>query len=79
MDLSFSKRLYLISLFPNRIEDSKWLKKFCLQFPVLFDLDVSAIQSNFIIKSIAFRLDAFIVGLFLKFLGRMEVLFANNY
>ena len=42
-------------------------------------LDVFAIQLNFITGSIAGRLDTFIVGPFLKFLGMVEVVYANNH
>ena len=51
----------------------------CLKLPVLFGLDVFAIQPNFITRGIAPRLDAFIVGPFLKFLGIIEVFIANNH
>ena len=61
------------------MEDSKWSKEFCLQLPVSFDLDVFAIQSNFITGSIAPGLGAFIVGSLLEFLGMVEVLAADNH
>ena len=61
------------------MEDLEWPKELCFQLPVSFGLDVFAIQPNFITRSIAPRLDAFIVGPFLKFLGMVEVLFANNH
>ena len=61
------------------MQNLKRFQKFRLQLLVLFSFDLFAIQPNFIIKSIASRLDAFIVGLFLKFLSVIEVLLANNY
>ena len=54
------------------------LKRFtelCLQFLLLFDFDIFAVQQNYITGSIVFRLDAFIVGLFLKFLDMVKVFF----
>ena len=45
----------------------------------MFGLDIIAIQSNFIAKGVASRLDSLIVSLFLKFLGMVEVFLANNY
>ena len=61
------------------MEDSEWPKELCLQLLVLFGLDVFAVQSNFITGGIASRLDAFIVGPFLKFLSVVEVFSANNH
>ena len=61
------------------MEDSKWPKELCLQLLVLFGLDIFTIQPNFITEKIAPRLDAFIMGPFLEFLGMVEVFSANNY
>ena len=61
------------------MKDPEWPKKLCLQLPVLFSLDIFAIQPNFITRSIAFRLNAFIVGPFLKFLGMVEVFSTNDH
>ena len=61
------------------MEDSEWPKELCLQLPVSFGLDVFAIQPKFITGGIAPRLDAFIVGPFLEFLGMVEVLSTNDY
>ena len=57
----------------------KQSKKLCLQLPVLFGLDVFAIQPNFITGGIAPRLDAFIIGSLLEFLGIVEILTSNNH
>ena len=57
------------------MKDLKWFKELCLQLPVLFDLGIFAVQSNFITGSIVSRLDVFIVGPFLKFLNIVEVFF----
>ena len=79
MNSPFSRKLYLVSLFPDRMEDLEWPKKLCLQLLILFNLNVFAIQPNIITGGIASRLDAFIVGPFLKFLGMVEVLSTNNH
>ena len=57
------------------MQNSKRSEELCLQLPVLFGLDIFAVQPNFITGGIASRLDAFIVGLFLKFLDMMEIFF----
>ena len=54
-------------------------KEFGFQFPILFGFDVFAIQPNLITGGIAFRLDAFIVGLFLKLLSMLEFFTANDH
>ena len=61
------------------MQNSKRFKKLCLKLPVLFDFDVFTVQPNFITRDIAFRPDAFIVSLLLKFLSVIEVLLANNH
>ena len=45
----------------------------------MFGFDIFGIQPNFIAGGIASRLDAFIVSLFLKFLGMVEVFAANDH
>ena len=45
----------------------------------MFDLDVFIIQPNFIIKSVATKLDVFVVSLFLKLLSTIEVFLVNGY
>ena len=45
----------------------------------MFSFDVFAIQPNFVIRSIALRLNAFIISLFLKLLSMIEVFLANGY
>ena len=57
----------------------KQSKELCLLLPVLFGLDVFAIQLNIFARSIAPRLDALIVGPLLKFFGMVEVLMANDH
>ena len=61
------------------MQNSKRSKELRLQLPVSFGLDVFAVQPNFITGGIAPRLDAFIVGLLLTFLGMVEVLLANDH
>lgn len=46
---------------------------------MLLDFEVFAIQLDFDIQNIAMRLNHFIIGLFLKFIGIVEVLLANNH
>ena len=46
---------------------------------VLFGLNIFAVQPNFITGGIAPRLNAFIVGQFLKFFGMVKVLFGNDH
>ena len=57
------------------MQNSKRSEKLCLQLSVLFSFDIFAIQPNFIIRDIAFKLDAFIICPFLKFLSMIEVFF----
>ena len=45
----------------------------------MFGLDVFAIQPYFVTEDIASRLNAFIMGLLLKFLSMVEVFLANNH
>ena len=45
----------------------------------MFDFDIFAVQPNFITKIIVFRLNAFIISPFLKFLSIVEVFLANNH
>ena len=54
-------------------------KELCFQLPVLFGLDLFAVQPYFITGGIASRLNAFIVSLFLKFFGMVKVFLTNNY
>ena len=75
----FFRKLQLVNLLLNRIKHLKLPKKLCVELSILSGLDIFAIQLNFISGGIAFRLDAFNVGPFLKFLDIVEVLFANNY
>ena len=49
--------------------DSEQSKKLRFQLSVLFDLNVFAIQPNFVTKGMASRLNVFVVGPFLKFLS----------
>ena len=79
MDSPFFRKLQLICLFSDRMEDSEWPKKLCFQIPVVFGLDIFAVQPNFLAGGVASRFDSFIVSLFLKFLGMVEVFSANNH
>ena len=57
------------------MQNSKRFKELFFQLPLLFCLDIFAVQPNFIIGGIALRLDAFIVSLLLKFLSIVEIFF----
>ena len=61
------------------MEYPEWPKELCFQLLVTLGLDIFAIQPYFITRGIAFKLNAFIVGLFLKFLSVLEVFLANNH
>ena len=54
-------------------------KELCFQLPILFGLNVFAIQLYFIIGKIAFKLNVLIMRLFLKFLGMIEVFLVKNH
>ena len=45
----------------------------------MFGLDVFSIQLYFVTGSIAFRLNAFIMGPLLKFLGIVEIFLTSDY
>ena len=62
-------------MFAYLVQNLKRFKELCFQLPILFGLDIFAVQPNFIIRGIAFRLDAFTVSPFLKFLGIVEIFF----
>ena len=57
------------------MQNSKRFEELRLQLPVLFGLDMFDVQPNFITGGMAPRLDAFIMGPFLKFLGMVEIFF----
>ena len=57
------------------MQNLKRFEELCFKLLVLFDLGIFAVQPNFITRGIAPKLNAFIVGLFLKFLGMVEVFF----
>ena len=79
MDPLFLWQVEFIDLFVYWMQNLKRFKELCLQLPVLFGLDVFAIQPNFIIGDIASRLNAFIMSLLLKFLSVVQIFLANNY
>ena len=57
---------------PNKGKTGKKLKNLAFKF------DIFAIQPNLVIKSIASKLCAFIVGLLLKFLGMIKFFTVNQ-
>ena len=78
MNSLFSRKLHLVYLLSDRMEHPERPKKLYLQLPVMLCLDVFAVQPNFFARSVAPRLNSFIMSLFLKFLGIMEVLIIHN-
>ena len=79
IDSPLLRKLQLVCLFPNGMEDSERLKELCLQLLVAFGLDIFAVQPNFLARGVAPRLDSLIVSSLLKFLGMVEVFSANNH
>ena len=79
MDFFFPQQFEFVDLFIYWVQNSKRSKELCFQLPILFGLNVFAVQPNFITRNIAPRLDAFIISPLLKFLSVMEVLLANNH
>ena len=79
IDPLFPRQFEFVGLFVYWAQNSKRFEELRLQLPILFGLDIFVIQPNFITRGIALRLDAFIVGPFLKFLGMVEVFFANDH
>ena len=69
MNSPFFKKLQLIYLLPDRMENPERPKELCFQLPVAFGLDIFAVQSYFLAWGVAPRFDSFIVSLFLQFLG----------
>ena len=46
---------------------------------ILLNFEVFAIQLNFFTENIALRLETFIIGLFLKFLGMVKILLVYSH
>ena len=53
--------------------------KLSFQFAILLDYELFITQPDFIAWSIALRLYSLIMGLFLKFLGVVDILLVNGY
>ena len=79
MDPPFPWQFEFVGLFAYWVQNSKRSEKLCLQLPVIFDFDIFAVPLNFITGGIAPRLDTFIISPLLKFLGIVEVFFANDH
>ena len=45
----------------------------------MLGLDIHTVQPKFLAGGLALRFDSFIVGLFLKFLGMIEIFSVNNH
>ena len=61
------------------MEHPERFKELCFQLPVTLGLDVFAVQPYFVTGGITSRLNAFVVGSLLKFLGMVEVLLAKKH
>ena len=61
------------------MENSERLKELCLQLSIAFDLDILAIQSNFLTESVASGFNSLIVSSFLKFLCMVEIISTHNH
>ena len=78
MDSPFLRKLQLVCLFSDRMEDSERPKELCFQLSVVFGLDIFAVQPNFLVGGVASRFNSLIVSSFLRFLGMVEVFSVNN-
>ena len=72
IDFVLLKKLQLVRLLANGMEQPERRKKLCLQLLVALGLDIFAIQPNFLAGGIALRFDSLIVSLFLQFLSIVE-------
>ena len=79
MNPLFLRQFKLVSLFIYRVQHLKKTKKLSFQLTIPLSFEVSTTQLDFIVKSIALKLDFLIVGLLLHFLCMIEVLLANNH
>ena len=79
MDSLLLRKLQLINLLPDRMENPERSKELYLQLPVVFGLDIFAVQPNFLTGGVAPRFDSFIVSSFLQFLGMVKIFLANNH
>ena len=61
------------------MEHPEQSKELCLQLLVTLGLDVLTVQPYFVTEGIASRLNAFVMGLLLKFLGMVEVFLAKKH
>ena len=75
----FLRQFELVSLFAYWVLYSKRTEKLGFQLAILLSSEVLATQPDLVARGIALRLDSFIVGLLLKFLGVVEILLANGH
>ena len=79
MDLLSFWQFEFVSLATHKVQNLKRPKELCLQLLIVFDFDIFAIQPNRLTKSITSRLSFFLIGLFLQFLGMLQVFSAYSY
>ena len=79
MDLLSFRQFKFIGLATHQVQNLKKLKKLRLQLLIAFGFDIFTFQPNFLAKSITSRLGSFIMGLFLQFLGILQVLSACSH
>ena len=75
----FIRKFQFVSLLPGKLEQPKRPNELSFQHVITLGLDIFAIQPNFINRDIASRLNAFVMGPLLKFLGVVKVFLANNH
>lgn len=61
------------------MKDSNKIKELSLKVAILFDLDIFAVEPNFIVRSIASGFYDLVVSLFLKLLSIVEVFPIHNH
>ena len=79
MNSLFFRKLQLEYLFLKKMEHLERPKKLCLQLSIMLSLNIFVVQPNVLARDVALRLDFFIISLFLKLLGMVEVLATHNY
>ena len=79
MDPLLFRQIEFVDLATYRLQNSKRPKKLYLQLLIAFGFDIFAIQPNFLAGSVTFRLCFFIVGLFMQFLGILQVFSAYTH
>ena len=74
MDFSSFWQFEFVDLATYRVQNLKRPKEFCLQLSIAFGFDIFTVQPNFFTRTVTSRFSSFIVGLFLQFLGMLQLL-----